>query len=77
MHDAAWNLILWSPWWAALFGDASALRGRERNIAGGTSPACPSGSATLPGRRPVSRRPWSPTSERRPPGTRPTPTCAP
>ncbi|MFD4138723.1 helix-turn-helix domain-containing protein [Streptomyces sp. NPDC058572] len=33
VHDAAWNLILWNPLWAALFGDASALRGRERNIA--------------------------------------------
>jgi transcriptional regulator with XRE-family HTH domain len=32
VHDAAWNLILWNPLWAALFGDASALRGRERNI---------------------------------------------
>ncbi|WP_373430260.1 helix-turn-helix transcriptional regulator [Streptomyces sp. V1I1] len=32
VHDAAWNLILWNPRWAALFGDASALRGRERNI---------------------------------------------
>ncbi|MFF3246783.1 helix-turn-helix transcriptional regulator [Streptomyces sp. NPDC002870] len=33
VHDAAWNLILWNPLWAALFGDASSLRGRERNIA--------------------------------------------
>jgi transcriptional regulator with XRE-family HTH domain len=32
VHDAAWNLILWNPLWAALFGDASALRGRQRNI---------------------------------------------
>ncbi|WP_406301200.1 helix-turn-helix transcriptional regulator [Streptomyces sp. NBC_00885] len=32
VHDAAWNLILWNPLWAALFGDASSLRGRERNI---------------------------------------------
>ncbi|MFI2184412.1 helix-turn-helix domain-containing protein [Streptomyces sioyaensis] len=32
VHDAAWNLILWNPLWAALFGDPSALRGRERNI---------------------------------------------
>ncbi|MEU4212402.1 helix-turn-helix transcriptional regulator [Streptomyces sp. NPDC026206] len=32
VHDAAWNLILWNPLWAALFGDASAQRGRERNI---------------------------------------------
>lgn len=32
VHDAAWNLILWNPLWAALFGDASALRGRERNL---------------------------------------------
>ncbi|GHG74500.1 helix-turn-helix transcriptional regulator [Streptomyces griseocarneus] len=33
VHDAAWNLILWNPLWAALFGDASAQRGRERNVA--------------------------------------------
>ncbi|MEX2981020.1 helix-turn-helix transcriptional regulator [Streptomyces sp. C36] len=33
VHDAAWNLILWNPLWAAVFGDASAQRGRERNIA--------------------------------------------
>jgi hypothetical protein len=33
VHDAAWNLIMWNPLWAALFGDASVLRGRERNIA--------------------------------------------
>ncbi|MFF3401483.1 helix-turn-helix transcriptional regulator [Streptomyces sp. NPDC002659] len=32
VHDAAWNLILWNPLWAALFRDASSLRGRERNI---------------------------------------------
>jgi transcriptional regulator with XRE-family HTH domain len=32
VHDAAWNLIMWNPLWAALFGDPSALRGRERNI---------------------------------------------
>ncbi|MGI5214377.1 helix-turn-helix transcriptional regulator [Plantactinospora sp. CA-290183] len=31
--DASWNLILWNPLWAALFGDASAWRGRERNVA--------------------------------------------
>ncbi|MFI1379621.1 hypothetical protein [Embleya sp. NPDC020886] len=31
-YDAAWNLILWNPLCAALFGDGSALRGRERNI---------------------------------------------
>ncbi|MCM3920552.1 helix-turn-helix transcriptional regulator [Frankia sp. AiPs1] len=30
--DAAWNLILWNPLWAALLGDPSALRGRERNV---------------------------------------------
>ncbi|MET9589484.1 helix-turn-helix transcriptional regulator [Streptomyces sp. NPDC006516] len=32
VHDAAWNLIECNPSWAALFGDPSALRGRERNI---------------------------------------------
>ncbi|MCX4694771.1 helix-turn-helix transcriptional regulator [Streptomyces sp. NBC_01408] len=32
VYDAAWNLTLWNPLWAALFGDPSAQRGRERNI---------------------------------------------
>lgn len=32
VHDAAWNLIEWNRPWAALLGDPSALRGRERNI---------------------------------------------
>ncbi|MFK4227857.1 helix-turn-helix transcriptional regulator, partial [Streptomyces sp. NPDC019890] len=32
VHDAAWNLILWNPLWAAVFGDPSAQRGRERNV---------------------------------------------
>ncbi|MFI8005273.1 helix-turn-helix domain-containing protein [Streptomyces sp. NPDC086010] len=32
VHDAAWNLVEWNRQWAALFGDPSALRGRERNI---------------------------------------------
>lgn len=31
--DAGWNLLLWNPLWAAVMGDASALQGRERNIA--------------------------------------------
>jgi transcriptional regulator with XRE-family HTH domain len=31
--DASWQLIQWNPLWAALFGDASAWRGRERNVA--------------------------------------------
>ncbi|MFF5374711.1 helix-turn-helix domain-containing protein [[Kitasatospora] papulosa] len=33
VHDAAWNLVEWNPSWAALLGDPSGLRGRERNIA--------------------------------------------
>ncbi|MFI2783109.1 helix-turn-helix transcriptional regulator [Streptomyces sp. ALB3] len=33
VHDAAWNLVEWNRPWAALLGDPSALRGRERNIA--------------------------------------------
>ncbi|MGP3922741.1 helix-turn-helix transcriptional regulator [Streptomyces sp. 8N616] len=33
VHDASWNLISWNPLWAALVGDPSAWRGRERNIA--------------------------------------------
>ncbi|MET9884704.1 helix-turn-helix transcriptional regulator [Streptomyces sp. NPDC006430] len=33
VHDAAWNLISWNPLWAALVGDPSSWRGRERNIA--------------------------------------------
>ncbi|MFE9824270.1 helix-turn-helix transcriptional regulator [Streptomyces sp. NPDC005791] len=32
VHDAAWNLVEWNPPWAALLGDPSALRGRERNV---------------------------------------------
>ncbi|WP_051940882.1 helix-turn-helix domain-containing protein [Phaeacidiphilus oryzae] len=30
--DAAWNLVLWNPMWAALMGDMSGLRGHQRNI---------------------------------------------
>jgi transcriptional regulator with XRE-family HTH domain len=30
--DAAWNLISWNSMWAALIGDPSELRGRERNM---------------------------------------------
>lgn len=33
VHDAAWNLVLWNPLWAALFGDFTGLHGRERNVA--------------------------------------------
>lgn len=33
VHDAAWNLISWNPLWAALLGDPSPWRGKERNIA--------------------------------------------
>ncbi|WSW80109.1 hypothetical protein OG390_03235 [Streptomyces sp. NBC_00996] len=33
VHDSAWNLISWNPLWAALIGDPSAWRGKERNIA--------------------------------------------
>jgi transcriptional regulator with XRE-family HTH domain len=32
VHDAAWNIIAWNGAWAALMGDPSGLRGRERNI---------------------------------------------
>lgn len=31
--DASWNIILWNPLWAALCGDASTWRRRERNVA--------------------------------------------
>jgi transcriptional regulator with XRE-family HTH domain len=31
--DASWNIILWNPLWAALFGNVSTWRGRERNVA--------------------------------------------
>ncbi|HEY8720255.1 helix-turn-helix transcriptional regulator [Pengzhenrongella sp.] len=30
--DAGWNLITWNPLWAALVGDPSERRGRERNV---------------------------------------------
>ncbi|MFE4550720.1 helix-turn-helix transcriptional regulator [Streptomyces sp. NPDC056785] len=33
VHDACWNTISWNPLWAALAGDPSTLRGRERSIA--------------------------------------------
>jgi transcriptional regulator with XRE-family HTH domain len=33
VYDAAWNLILCNPSWAALLGDASTGHGRERNVA--------------------------------------------
>ncbi|GAA0842982.1 helix-turn-helix transcriptional regulator [Streptosporangium amethystogenes subsp. fukuiense] len=32
VHDAAWTLLDWNPLWAALFGDPSVLRGRDRNL---------------------------------------------
>jgi len=32
VYDAAWTLIGWNPLWAALMGDPSALRGRDRNM---------------------------------------------
>ncbi|WP_030911727.1 helix-turn-helix transcriptional regulator [Streptosporangium amethystogenes] len=32
VHDAAWTLLRWNPLWAALFGDPSVLRGRDRNL---------------------------------------------
>lgn len=32
VYDAAWTLIAWNPPWAALMGDPSSLRGRDRNI---------------------------------------------
>ncbi|WP_112248401.1 helix-turn-helix transcriptional regulator [Kribbella monticola] len=30
--DAAWNLVSWNSLWAALLGDPSGLRGRDRNV---------------------------------------------
>ena len=30
--DAAWNLLAWNPLWAALMGDPSDWRGRDRNL---------------------------------------------
>ncbi|MFI1951859.1 helix-turn-helix domain-containing protein [Streptomyces xinghaiensis] len=33
VFDAAWNLVLWNRWWAALIGDPSEHRGREGNVA--------------------------------------------
>ncbi|MCF3962911.1 helix-turn-helix transcriptional regulator [Streptomyces fuscigenes] len=33
VHDAYWNTISWNPPWAALVGDPSTLRGRERSVA--------------------------------------------
>lgn len=31
VNDAAWNLVLWNPLWAALLGDPTQLSERERN----------------------------------------------
>ncbi|WP_114559893.1 helix-turn-helix domain-containing protein [Desertihabitans aurantiacus] len=31
--DAGWGLLLWNEPWAALFGDLSGARGRQRNVA--------------------------------------------
>lgn len=33
VHTAAWDIVLWNPMWAALFGDPTALVGDERNVA--------------------------------------------
>ncbi|MEE1939881.1 helix-turn-helix transcriptional regulator [Streptomyces sp. TRM 70361] len=33
VHDAAWNLISFNPLWAALMGDPSPWRGKDRNVA--------------------------------------------
>jgi transcriptional regulator with XRE-family HTH domain len=32
VYDAAWTLLEWNPLYAALMGDPSPLRGRERNV---------------------------------------------
>jgi transcriptional regulator with XRE-family HTH domain len=32
VYDAAWTLVAWNQTWAALMGDPSAQRGRERNL---------------------------------------------
>ncbi len=32
VYDAAWNLLAWNHLWAALLGDPSAVRGRDRNV---------------------------------------------
>ena len=32
VYDPAWNLIAWNSLWAALMGDPSARRGRDRNV---------------------------------------------
>ncbi len=33
VYDAAWTLLAWNPLWAALMGEASTQRGRQRNVA--------------------------------------------
>ncbi|WP_308042232.1 helix-turn-helix transcriptional regulator [Streptomyces sp. 8L] len=33
VHDACWNTISWNALWAALVGDPSVFRGRERSVA--------------------------------------------
>jgi len=32
VYDPAWTIIAWNPAWAALMGDPSAARGRDRNL---------------------------------------------
>jgi hypothetical protein len=32
VYDAAWTLVAWNQAWAALMGDPSAQRGRDRNL---------------------------------------------
>jgi transcriptional regulator with XRE-family HTH domain len=32
VYDAAWNLVAWNQAWAALMGDPSTQRGRDRNL---------------------------------------------
>lgn len=40
--DAAWNLLAWNPLWAALLGDPSSWRGRDRNLVWRAFTDCPS-----------------------------------
>lgn len=42
VSDAAWNLIAWNRMWAALAGDPSAARGRDRNFLWRHFTGCPS-----------------------------------
>jgi len=49
VYDASWTLLTWNPLWAALTGDPSLLRGRDRNVVWRHFAGAPSRIDHLPG----------------------------